>query len=114
MAKRCNDGRFNGQNKMTHALVATPDVKQQVNDQLARSVIGDLSAAVGCDNGNGGVQKRLLRAGISLCVDRVMLQYPELIHCFAGAGPGEFLHPGAGVAILDLAELPDDDLMWIQ
>ena len=99
---------------MTHALIATLDVKQKINDQLARSVIGDLSAAVGCNNGNAGVQKRLLRAGVALRVDRVMLQYPELIHCFAGASPGEFLHPGAGVAIIDLAKLPDDDLMWIQ
>ena len=83
-------------------------VEQQVDDGLAGTVIGDLSAAVCFDDGNAIVDTRqvLHARRDAQRVYRRMLHEPQFVRRVSGALHGEIAHRLPGGGVVHAAELP--------
>ncbi|MBK6336890.1 MAG: hypothetical protein IPF60_14460 [Betaproteobacteria bacterium] len=85
-----------------------PQVEQQVRDQLARTMVGDLPAAVDLDRGDAVVAQQVLAAaGEAQRVDGRVLGQPDFVGRAGGAGVGERLHRAPGRQVGGAAQRPD-------
>ncbi|GAB1423472.1 hypothetical protein MASR2M16_07060 [Thauera terpenica] len=89
VAKRVDDGLFHQLHQLAHLETAAREVDEEVGDELAGAVIGDLSATVDVHQRDGGgiVQQVLRLARLAEGVHRRVLQQPDLIFA-VGATPG--------------------------
>ena len=60
--KQVYHGLFHDPHERPHGERPAPHVEQQIDDELARAVIGDLSAAVRLDHRNAAVDSRQMLA----------------------------------------------------
>ncbi len=88
-----DDGGLQAGHQLAYRQLAAAHVHQHVEHQLARAVIGHLTAAIALHHRDiaGGEQVFGL-AGLPLGVDGVMLHHPELVRGVGGAAVGEGLH----------------------
>ena len=86
-------GTFDAPDELAHAEPRAREVEQQVGDELARAVIGHLSAAVDLQRRDAVVAQQVLAApGESERVDRRMLGQPDFVLRAGVARVGERLH----------------------
>jgi len=106
---------FQEMHKAFHADSGAGQVEQEVSDDLSRTMIGDLSATVGCDDGDTARIDDMLRAtGFTEGIDRWMLQQPKLVGSARIALVGEGLHgPPGGPVVAQTQTAHDQDLRGV-
>jgi hypothetical protein len=91
--QQLDDGLLQQLHKALDAESGTVQVEQKVGDELTRSMVSDLTAAVGLDDGDvAWIQDVLATPGLTEGVDRAVLQKPELVGRIRAAPVGEGLH----------------------
>ena len=89
---------------------AALEVEQEIGDDLAGAVVGDLAAAVDAHHGNAGVGQPVLGIARQTQGDyRRMRAQPDFVRRGRVAAGGEFLHRGEGRRVLDATEVFDDE-----
>ncbi len=84
-------------------------VQQQVDDDLAGSVVGDLTAAVDLDDGNTDVIEDVLGlAGLAERIDRRVFDDPQFVGRFRRADGSKVLHGPKGRRVVDPPQAFDD------
>src|SRR6266851_2429536 len=86
-------GAFDRLDQLPHAEPKSPEVDQQVHDELTRPMISDLSPSIDLQDRNRIRAQNMLGAtGESERVHRRVLGQPDLVCRFGRAGIGERLH----------------------
>ena len=84
------------------------DVEQEIDDQLPRTVIGDLPAAIHLNHRDRGVFQQVLALAVEPPgVDSRMLQEPDLVRSIGLVNGGEALHGFERRFVFDYAEALD-------
>ncbi len=100
---------FHQPHQFAHVDLPAAHVEQQVGDDLAGAVIGDLAAAVDLDHWNIGTVQQVFRlAGKTLGVYGRMLHQPDFIACSAIPLGGEFFHRIPGRLVFDQSQRMND------
>jgi hypothetical protein len=100
---------FDAIDQAAHRKFAPAQVEQQVGDDLAGAVIGDLAAAIDLHHRDADVLEQMLRlARQALREYRRMFAEPEFVGSVGVACSGELLHRGEGRRVVDAAQPSDD------
>src|SRR5258708_4988832 len=93
MLQRADDRIFDAEHVFLDEVAQALQIQQRIGDHLARAVVGDLPAAVGCDHGNvARVQQVVTFPGKALREMRGVLADPELVARAGIAAARECLH----------------------
>src|SRR5262245_65016673 len=94
--------------ELLHLDAAAGKIDQGIDHELSGAVIGDVTPAIGLDQGNAVGGRPVLRA-LSQRVDRGMLEEPELIRGVFAPLRGEFAHRRQRGQVLDRVQALHDD-----
>src|ERR1051326_8608904 len=89
--QQVDDRLLEERHELPYLDAAPGEVDERVDDELAGAVIGDVAAAIGPDQRNAILDRRVVRA-LPQRVHRRMLEQPQLIRGFAVPPRGEILH----------------------
>ena len=85
--------------------LAPREIDQQVGDELARAVVGDLAAAVDLDHRYADVAQQVLGlAGLAEREHRRMFEQPQFVGSVGAALGGEGLHRTPGRFVFDYSQ----------
>ena len=88
-----DDGFFECGDEIAHTKTRTTQIDQRIDDELTRSVIGDLSAAINAHHRNFARRKHMSRIGIhAKRKDGLVFEHPDFIGRVDRALIGEALH----------------------
>ena len=98
--------RLDGTDQLAHLDVAAPQIDQQVDHHLTRTVIGHLAAAVGLHDRDVGLTQQVFTfAGQAQGVHRRVFDHPQFIGRIGRARVGEGAHGGQRLVIIDPPKL---------
>ena len=93
---------------IAHLDLQALQVEQEVDDDLAGAMVGDLAAPVDLDDGDADIAQDVLAlAGLAQREHGRMLDHPQFVGSFRCPPGGEFLHRAPGWFVIDPAETAD-------
>ena len=94
-------GFFDAPDQFLDEIARAAQIDERIGHHLPRSVVGDLAAAVGGDDGDAVSLQHMLRfAGLPLRVHGRVLAQPKLIGRGSGARGGKRAHLGIGGGVI--------------
>lgn len=108
LGQKVDDGLLDRVDQFADLDLQPLQVEQEVDDDLAGTMVGDLAATVDLDDGDADiVQDVLALAGLAQREHRRMLDDPQFVGRFRCPPGGEVLHRAPGWFEIDPAETAD-------
>ena len=103
------DARLERADEVAHRKRRALQVNERIDDELSRTVIGHLAAAIDLQNRNIPRRNEVRAARVHPeREDGRMLEKPDLIRALGTALGGEGLHRAPGGFVVDASEMADD------